>query len=326
MDDLANKAADPPVTVPSPSQSPGSINQPDHVSTTSQSPNPFDLARNPSVLSKSATSSHPVKSRVTPDAPSTTTSSRSSTLTREPSSPVLVNPGTSRSSGKMHHSVSPHSFLQNQTRTHNQNTGTPLPPPPATSFSISSILSSLQLDASIQDDINSIAEIYGKSCLSMANEYASHRSPIGPGPDIEPSLESGLDEGRMIPSLSLDTNAALHHANSLETVEELPTPMSDGSRRPSNAFEVHGSEGITTSSSAVNENGHAKSHGFLSVWQARARKGRANGRSVQGLSSEVKASGHSEPFTTKQPSELREDVSGSGGSKAMRQLMRLTGS
>ncbi|CAF9907944.1 MAG: hypothetical protein GOMPHAMPRED_006027 [Gomphillus americanus] len=322
MEDLANKDA---VTVSSPSQSPGSIDQPDHVSTSSQSTNPFDVARNPSALSKTATSSHPVKSKVTPDATPTSASSRSSTLTREPSSPVLVNPGTSRSSGKMHHSVSPHSFLQNQTRAHHQNTGVPPPPPPA-SFSISSILSSLQLDASIQDDINSIAEIYGKSRLSMANEYASHRSPIGPGPGVESIGENGLDESRMIPSLTLDTNTPLHHANSLETVEELPTPMSDGSRRPSNAFEAHGPEGFTTTSLAGNENGHARSHDFLSVWQARARQGKASSPSVQGISSEVKVHGHSETFSTEQPSELREDVSGSGGSKAMRQLMRLAGS
>jgi len=56
-----------------------------------------------------------------------------------------------------------------------KSTGPELPPPEA--FSIESILNAI--DPSIQETLTSIAEIYGRSKLSLANEYGSHIAPLG---------------------------------------------------------------------------------------------------------------------------------------------------
>ena len=49
--------------------------------------------------------------------------------------------------------------------------------PPLSAFSFSEILASI--DSDVSADIHKIAEICGKSKLSMANEYGSHLPPHG---------------------------------------------------------------------------------------------------------------------------------------------------
>lgn len=78
------------------------------------------------------------------------------------------------------------------------------PPPPADKdFSIESILQAIEPD--IRGTMNSIAEICGRSKLSLANEYGSHIAPLGeirasqgglvPVEEASPSEEQRADEG-----------------------------------------------------------------------------------------------------------------------------------
>jgi hypothetical protein len=264
--------------------------------------------------------------------------------TSQPSGPVLVNPGTPSSDRKMHMPTSQHSLTRSNHRFKPHSPNLPPPPSPA-SFSISSILSSLSSDPSAQADIDAIAEICGRSRLSMANEYGSHRSPIGSGIDVhmdDDDLEGEEDRAihtypfTSVAGLALDTNVGIYHGmpgSGLEPVEELPTPLSEGSRMGSNPPEVYGSNSVSVSGpsqsptvSATSEDANSQ-WTFLGIWERSASlgRGRQASQSVLGLSMDVEAIGEGESFTNEARSELREDISGAGGSRAVRQLMRVVG-
>lgn len=80
------------------------------------------------------------------------------------------------------------------------------PPPSDKDFSIESILQAIEPD--IQGTLDSIAEICGRSRLSLANEYGSHIAPLGeirapagglvPVEEASPSDERRADEGVVI--------------------------------------------------------------------------------------------------------------------------------
>ncbi|KAJ5304252.1 Methylenetetrahydrofolate reductase 2 [Penicillium atrosanguineum] len=90
----------------------------------------------------------------------------------------------------------------------------PGPPPPSDKdFSIESILQAIEPD--IQGTLDSIAEICGRSKLSLANEYGSHIAPLGeiraPASGLVPVEEaSSTDERRADESLIIfDDNPGL---------------------------------------------------------------------------------------------------------------------
>ncbi|KAI4154266.1 MAG: hypothetical protein LQ340_001784 [Diploschistes diacapsis] len=292
--------------------------------------------------------------------------------------PVLVNPGlppspslspsspfTAPRTGIMHLPLSPHSLTHphrsSSRSTRHQTRSLPVAPSP-TSFSFSSILSSLASDPGTQSDIDAIAEICGRSRLSLANEYAAHREPVGAGPDAVHIGEEGEtrptggdfndpdgpNHGPQPHGLVLDTGgAAIYRAlggvggGALETVDEAPTPLSEGSRHrigdTYNSNSANASQSPTAASAASEDQctggaGAGDRWGFLDVWERGARMGtgRAAGRSVLGLSGmEVEAVGEGESFSSADTGmggeELQDDISGKGASRAMRQLMRVAG-
>lgn len=66
----------------------------------------------------------------------------------------------------------------------------PLPLPPIEEFSIDGILRAIEPD--IQITLDTIAEICGRSKLSLANEYGSHRPPLGEIRASSRTVEHGL--------------------------------------------------------------------------------------------------------------------------------------
>lgn len=83
------------------------------------------------------------------------------------------------------------------------------PPPGPAAFDFNSILNSLDADTAAQADLDAIAEICGRSRLSLANAHAHHRGPVGEvlADDVERSSAG------------------------LETVRESGTPLWDEERR-----------------------------------------------------------------------------------------------
>jgi hypothetical protein len=65
----------------------------------------------------------------------------------------------------------------NSSRTRPNMVPAPIHPPPAEDFGIEGILRAIEPE--IQSTIDAIAEICGRSRLSLANEYGSHRPPLG---------------------------------------------------------------------------------------------------------------------------------------------------
>ena len=249
---------------------------------------------------------------------SSSSSSSSSPVPREPSSPVLVNPPASA----MHLSMSSNPAYKIHTRTKRPLEKSPSP----ASFSINSILSSLQSDditqADVECSIDGIAQIYARSNLSLSNSYGFHRTPIGSGPDIEDEIE---DEDHR---LTLDTNAAVQHTKNLETVEELPTPLSSHSRKGSDPLEMFSIQATSTTVPSTSSIADPEDDGPLqplATWQIRARRGKTTSRSVSALSIGIEARGNTESFTLQDHPDLRHDVSGTGNSRAVRQLQRVAG-
>lgn len=310
----------------------------------------------PPVLDHSASSSSLRRQKKSSLGPSTSSSASQSPT--EPSGPVLVNPGLPPSAPtstprtfQMHIPLSPHSL----SRAHRRPKGSSPPharPPSPTSFSFTSILSSLSSDPSTQADIDAIAEICGRSHLSLANEYGAHRRPIGAGIDVrvgEDTVRAEDDENTETHAvgrgnLGLDTSSAAMHRdngiptpNALETVEETPTPLSAGSRIGSthpDPTDLYGSNSVSVSSVSRSPTASATSDevsvrwGFLDVWERGAQqdgRGRPAGRSVLGLSVDVEAVGEGDSYSLQNRGEIRDDVSGAAGSAAVRQLMRVAG-
>ena len=174
----------------------------------------------------------------------------------------------------------------------------------------------------------------------MANEYTAHREPVGPGIDPVRVGEDGAeferdDDGPGDQRLVLDTSGAgsiyRTGATELETVDEAPTPISEGSRGHQLGGDTYGSNSANpsrspTASAVSEEMGITSRWGFLDVWERGTRlgRGRAAGTSLDAV--EVNAIGEAESFGVVGPNpELRDDISGPGGSRAVRQLMRVAG-
>lgn len=244
--------------------------------------------------------------------------SASSLLSKEPSLPVLVNPPAIA----MRLPMSSNPLYKFQTRTKRSLEQSPSP----ASFSINSILHSLQADDVTQIDVESsiegIAQIYARNNLSLSNSYGFHRTPIGSGPDLDDETEE--EDNR----LTLDTNAAIQHTSNLETVEELPTPLSGHSRKGSDLPDLLDPKIVSPPkpfNNSITDSGDDGPLQPLAVWQIRARQGRTTSRSVSGLSIGIEARGNTESFTVEDHPDLRHDVSGNASSRAIRQLQRVAG-
>ena len=301
----------------------------------------------------------------------------------------------------MHIPLSPHSLthpaLRPQKHIGQPPRSLPSAPSPA-AFSFTSILSSLSIDPATQSDIDAIAEICGRSRLSMANEYGAHREPVGAGPGAADAVRIGEDgtetaeedyegaSGRTEQQqrLVLDTGGAAAHraspvaaaganatAGGLETVGEAPTPLSErsqhrigeggdgGAGRDTYNSNTANPSCSPTAASAVTsstdvdpslEGGGSTPGrwGFLDVWErgaTRLGKGKGQvvseggtaamkttgvgvGQSVLGLGGmEVEALGEGVArYGAEDPGgELRDDITGARGSRAVRQLMRVAG-
>ena len=174
----------------------------------------------------------------------------------------------------------------------------------------------------------------------MANEYTAHREPVGPGLGDgvqigEDRAEAGEDEGFEQGHYHLPTLDTTYRATELETVDEAPTPLSEGSRSHQigdtyNSNTANPSRSPTASAASDAEAAMSR-WGFLDVWERGAALGQGRGasRSVLGLSGmEVEAIGKAESYASGahgRNTDLREDISGAGGSRAVRQLMRVAG-
>ena len=252
--------------------------------------------------------------------PSSLASSKTSATDRrtQPSTPVLVNSASRSSSRAMHIPLtSPRS--RPSLRPKNQ---IPRSPSPA-SFSFSSIFSSLSDDAEAQADIDAIAEICGRSRLSLANEYGAHRQPVGPGADVtEPEVQiihaDEADEGYGTGTGTVIAAAAL------ETVDEASaTSESEIARMGEGVNSISGA-GRSQSASVVSEEADSGNLGFMRVWERGARLGRdQTSRSVVALSHAGFAD-RAEGFGAS-PDEADDSGNGSAESRAVRQLMRVVG-
>ncbi|MCJ1403013.1 hypothetical protein MMC11_006235 [Xylographa trunciseda] len=92
------------------------------------------------------------------------------------SAPILVNPSpfpamatTSHPRSRNHHPLRPASKVSSRRSKHAL--------PPISAFSFADILASIDMD--VKTEIDGIAEICGRSKLSLANEYGSHLPPHG---------------------------------------------------------------------------------------------------------------------------------------------------
>ncbi|MCJ1382872.1 hypothetical protein MMC17_005985 [Xylographa soralifera] len=171
--------------------------------TTPSRPNPpRHTAEEPQLaLSKPRTSTPTARRQHAAKATSTTTSA-----------PILVNPspfpamattGSARPSNRPHH---PASKASPRSPKHAL--------PPLSAFSFAEILASIDMD--VKAEIDSIAEICGRSKLSLANEYGSHLPPHGerfPG-DIGDTERAELGGGEQ---------------KALEVVEEAAESLGHGS-------------------------------------------------------------------------------------------------
>ena len=198
----------------------------------------------------------------------------------------------------------------------------PRSPSPA-SFSFSSIFSSLSDDAEAQADIDAIAEICGRSKLSLANEYGAHRQPVGPGVDTTDDVVQIANVEDPVESYDADTGTVVA-AGTLETVEEASAISESEVVRMGEGVNSISSTGRSHSASVASGDSEPDGLGFMRVWERGARLGRDQAsRSVVGLSHADfadRAEGLGAPSD-----EAGTSGSGSAESRAVRQLMRVVG-
>ena len=235
----------------------------------------------------------------------------------QPSTPILVNSGSRSSSRAMHVPLaSPRS------RTSLRKTHIPRSPSPA-SFSFSSIFSSLSDDVEAQADIDAIAEIYGRSRLSLANEYGAHRQPVGPGTDTSDHDVQIADSEEAVENYAAGAGIIVV-PGALETVEEASATSESEIARMGEGVNSVSSAGRSQSASVVSEEAEAGDLGFMRVWERGARNGRDQAsRSVVGLSHAGfvdRAEGLAASLD-----EAESSRKGSAESMAVKQLMRVVG-
>ncbi len=198
-------------------------------------------------------------------------------------------------------------------------TGTSVVEPPAPhAFAFASIFAAVTADAAAQADLDAIAAICGRSRLSLANEYAAHRRPVG---ELHgPPAELATVEER---SLAGD-----------EAVAAGADGAVDGA--------VDGLHGVAGAGTTQGASSPAASPPFVGLWErggGRAPGHRPTGRSVVGLSG-----GASRSSWNARAGFDRRSVAGSsvgpavydgraapwtagptGDGQALRQLMRVSG-